>query len=361
MFYFQLLRKRKGLFLLLFVILFLQTGCSLGYYGHLIDNQLRIISKSKPIEEALKEESLSKENKRKLSLILEAKGFGEEYLGLKRTENYTTFVNINKRFVGYAVSASSKYKLEPYTWNFPFVGTLLYKGYFDLEEAIKEKERLEKMGLDTYLRPVSAYSTLGWFKDPVLSSLLRHDDSEIVNIVIHELAHSTIYRKEYPKFNEGLATFIGNQGSLDFFRSKFGLNSKEYQRAWDMIHDDLLFSKFLKELYKDLESFYSLDISKEEKLMGRERIFRDSKIKLRSLGKEFRTGVYLRFYDRALLNNAFILALSQYMIDLDNFYTVFEIHRKDLKKTIDFFKGEAFNKGDPLKYMLQWIEENKKA
>lgn len=361
MFYLKTARKWRIINFCLFNILaiLILSGCTIGYFHHLIHNQLEIIHKRRPIQEVLKDKSISFENKRKLRLILEAKRFGEEHLGLKKTENFTTYTDINRKFVSYVVSASSKYKLEPYKWKFPFVGIMLYKGFFDLEEAIKEKNRLEEMDLDTYLRPVATYSTLGWFKDPVLSSMLKYGDSELINIAIHELVHATIYLKKYPEFNEGIATFIGNQGSLEFLKFKYGKDAKEYIEAKEMIHDDLLFSKFLKGVCKNLEEFYSLDISKEEKLEGREIIFSDSKEELRRLKGRFKTDTYIKFYGRVRLNNAFILALSQYLIDLESFYTVFEIFKSDLQKTINFFKGEEFKKGDPMKYLKKWIEDSK--
>jgi len=356
-------RKRRRriiyFFLLNILVIFVFSGCTIGYFHHLIHNQFEIIHKRKPIQEVLESKSISFEHKRKLRLILEAKRFGEENFGLEKTENYTTYADINREFVSYVVSASSKYKLKPYQWKFPFLGTMLYKGYFDLEEALKEKEKLKKMDLDTYLRPVATYSTLGWFKDPVLSSMMKYDDSELINFAIHELVHATIYLKEYPEFNEGVATFIGNQGSLEFLKFKYGKDAQDYKMAKEMIHDDLLFSKFLKGVYKNLEEFYSLVISKEEKLKGRERIFRDSKEELRRLKGRFKTETYIKFYGKARLNNAFILALSQYLIDLENYYTVFEIFNHNLKRTVNFFKGEEFKRGDPMKYLKKWIKDNK--
>ena len=352
-------KRTKRLFFSLVLVVFLAvlTACSAGYVHHLAVNQLRISQNSIPIEEVLENKSLSAESRRKLTLILEAKQFGEEELGLKKTKNYTTYVNIEKKYVGYIVSASSKYELKSYQWRFPIAGTLLYKGFFDLNMAKKEKEKLEGMGLDTYLRPVAAYSTLGWFKDPVFSPMLKHDDAELINIAIHELMHATVYRKNHPKFNEGLATFVGNQGSLLFLKRKFGSNSREYQDAGGAVHDSRIFSEFLKTVHQGLTDFYGRDIPNEEKLKGREKIFSDSKQRLLNLKDKFKTDLYIKFYEKAKLNNAFILSLSQYLIGLEDFIKAFELWNQDMKKTIAFFKSDAFKENDPAGYLKKWIEK----
>jgi predicted aminopeptidase len=354
-------KKRRQNFFHAFIFLapVILSGCSIGYFNHLFQNQLQIIHESRPVEEVLKSDSTSAEEKRKLRLILEAKQFGEEKLGLKNTKNYTVYADIKRKYVAYIVSAASKYELKPYQWRFPIAGTLLYKGFFDLGMAVKEKKKLEEKGLDTYLRPVAAYSTLGWFKDPVLSSMLKYDDEELVNITIHELAHATLYRKDFPEFNEGFATFIGNQGSLEFFRHRFGRDSKEYKKAEDSIHDNYLFSDFLKEVHEQLKEFYALDISREDKIKGREKIFSDSKKQLLQRAEQFRTDDFIRFYNGATLNNAFILSLSEYFIDMNDFYTAFKLHESNLRETIDFFKGEAFQEGDPRDTLKEWIKKQK--
>ena len=102
------------------------------------------------------------------------------------------------------------------------MGTVPYRGYFDLKRAKKERDALEAKGYDTYLRSVSAYSTLGWFSDPVLSSMLHYRDADLASLVIHEMTHATVWIPGDINFNESLASFVGDAGAILFFKSKFG-------------------------------------------------------------------------------------------------------------------------------------------
>ena len=131
----------------------------------------------------------------------------------KKTKNYSTFVNLHRPYVTYIVSAAPKNELKYYTWYFPIIGSVPYKGYFNEAGANGEARDLASEGYDTYVRGVTAYSTLGWFKDPILSSMLAYSDYDMVNTIIHETVHTTIYIKSNANFNERLASYLGDLGA----------------------------------------------------------------------------------------------------------------------------------------------------
>jgi predicted aminopeptidase len=193
------------------------SGCQIGYLVTSASSQVELLMSRRPIEEVLNDPTISEDDKRKLKLAVEAKEYSQSQLGLKKNKNYSSYVKLNRPFVSYVVSASPKNELKHYLWKYPMVGELPYKGFPKKESADREAEKLKKDGLDVHVRGVSAYSTLGWFNDPVLSSMLRYKDHDLVNTIIHENVHATLYIKSEADFNERLAAFVGNIGTQYFY------------------------------------------------------------------------------------------------------------------------------------------------
>ncbi|NJL24961.1 MAG: aminopeptidase, partial [Calothrix sp. SM1_5_4] len=187
------------------------VGCHTGYYLHGAYNQSKLLHQRRPIEHALRDSRLSEESKRKLRLVQEVKKFAEEDLKLKPSRNYTTFVQLDEPYVTYIVQASDAWELKPYLWHFPLVGKVPYKGYFRKALAEEEAAGFDRSKYDVFVRGVSAYSTLGWLQDSVLSSMLRYDDTDLVETIIHETLHTTLYIKSAAEFNERMATFMGTR------------------------------------------------------------------------------------------------------------------------------------------------------
>ena len=330
------------LFLVPFLLgsaLFLE-GCSLPYLAHVSRGQLQIINRRQKIEEAIQKGKVSAEQKKKLELVLEVRTYAIEKLKLKASQSYTKYVDLKRDSVAYNLVVCPKDGLNPYTWWFPFVGRVAYLGFFDKEYALKTKKEFEDDGYDTYLRGVSAYSTLGWFDDPVFSTMLSFRDETLANVIIHELTHGTIYRKGDTPFNEGVATFVGNKGALEFLKEKVGVQSQPYQSALGAQADDLLFSAFISEWRKKLDAYYGSSQSSEEKILKREGEFLKIKEDFQKLKPKLKTSSYL-YFDRLPLNNAVFVAFGQYYEDLSLFEKVWETHNYDLLKTIEFFKLKA--------------------
>jgi predicted aminopeptidase len=120
------------------------------------------------------------------------------------------------------------FQLKAYEWDFPLIGSFSYKGFFNYDQALEEEDKIRKNGYDTSIDEIAGWSTLGWFKDPVLSDMLDRSSGSLANLIIHELTHGTLYVKDNVDFNENLASFVGDKGALIFLRHKYGENSKEY-------------------------------------------------------------------------------------------------------------------------------------
>lgn len=338
--------------LLSFIFLcFLLSSCETGY---LIKNsyyQLQLLNQRKPIETILLQDQLSGEEKRKLNLAQEAKTFAEEKMGLTATKNYTSYVPLEGKYLSYVVSAAEKWKLQPIQWYFPITGTVPYKGFFKESQAEAFEQELLQTNVDTYRRGVSAFSTLGWFDDPIYSSMLNYQDEDLVNTIIHETVHATIYIPSSADFNERLATFLGNQGTLEFYRQKEGPESPTVKRILDNNLDEALFAEFISTEIINLELWYPTIQSHDENLRQKkfQQIQSDflSKIQPKMKTKHFQN------FSKIPLNNARILALKTYIMDQKDFESVFKKMNNNFHTFLEKMKSLK-NKKKPEEILKTW-------
>lgn len=327
----------KIAFFILFVVLL--SGCQMGYLIKNAYHQMKILYDREPIENVLKKENVSTQTKQKLLLAEKAKLFAETKLNLKSSKNYTSFVQLDRPYVVYAVNAAPAWELKNHTWYFPIVGHVPYKGFYSESEAKEEEELLKKQNLDTYVRGVSAYSTLGWFNDPLLSSMLNYKDHNLVNTIIHETVHATLYIKSNADFNERLASFVGNKGTELFYLEQEGEGSLTLQKIKDENQDDKLFSEYISPKIKEIKSWYESLDDKQRKLELKEE-------KLKALQKDFeltllpkmKTNSYKGFASMKL-NNARLLLFSTYVANMEVFERVYSHFNSDFSKFINYCKS----------------------
>lgn len=317
----------------------LNTGCQIPYLMKSAYSQAEILRKRVPLDDALKAPHLTDEQKRKLRLAQEAREFAERELGLKPTQNYTSFVQLDRPYVTYVVSAAPKNELEHHLWHYPIVGSLPYMGFFDPESAREEAENLQRQNLDVYTRGVSAYSTLGWFRDPILSSMLNYRDYDLVNTIIHETVHATIFIKSEADFNERLATFIGNKGTQLFYEKKEGLHGTTLQEMTGDAHDEKVFSEFISGELDSLKEWYQRH--RGQPLAETDRLARLHEIQSRFTEKVrplLRLADSYKNFEKIELNNARLLTYRLYFQDLSDFEKVFEKFGGDFRKMLEFCK-----------------------
>lgn len=318
--------------LLISSFLFL-SGCQLDYLLKSAYNQVALLNQRVPVSEALENKNLTEDEKRKLKLAQKAKAFSEETLFLKKTKNYTSFVKLDRPYVTYVVSASPKWELKHHQWSYPIVGDMPYKGFFNEADSFKEVEKLAAMDLDTYQRGVSAYSTLGWFQDPILSSMLRYKDYDLVNTIIHETVHATLYIKNSADFNERMAVFLGNKGTEMFYSQEEGPQSPTLQKIKNENEDDRLFSEFISGEIKALEDWYKQQTDHNEDLRA-QRLKEIQKHFSESVAKKLKTDTYAKF-PTLELNNARLLIYKTYMQDLSDFEKLYANVGQNFKLFLD--------------------------
>jgi Predicted aminopeptidase len=347
---------RSGLLISLLVAL---SGCQLGYYSKSAYNQMKLLNARVPIDEALKDPALTENERGKLQLAQKARVFAENDLHLKATKNYTSYVKLDRPYVTYVVSAAPKWELKHYYWDYAFVGKMPYKGYFNEADAKELQEELKKEDLDTYMRGVSAFSTLGWFKDPLLSSMLRYKDHDLVNTIIHETVHATLYIKHEADFNERLAMFLGNKGTEIFYIKEEGLESATVKMIQNENHDDKLFSEFISRELKDLAKWYKeLPASEhnEEKRQARIALIQE-KFKSEVL-PGLKSENYKKFAEKPL-NNAHLLVFKTYVSDLNDFEQLYQLVGQDFSKFIEACKALEDSK-NPSQGLKDLIKERTK-
>jgi predicted aminopeptidase len=323
--------------ILLGASLLLLPGCRLTYLFQVAEGQYHLLNGAVPLGEAMKNDSLDQNQRAHLALVQSIKEFGETELGLKKTSCYQT-VNLDPHQPTiYVVSACPKDRLDPVTWWFPVVGNMPYLGFFDLESARLEKKKLLGKDLDVYIGAAEAYSTLGWFKDPLTLNLIGASTLDFVETILHEMTHATLYMKGQGEFNEGLATLVGKEGALLFMERTFGPSHPLSQEARKSIHDERLFSSFLSSLIDELNHVYQSPLTYQEKLVEREKVFASSLERFKLLKSQFQTQRFVPF-ERAPMNNAFLVSVAVY-------------HRPFL-----LFERALHRRGHSVKNMLQWLK-----
>ena len=251
----------RFIFLLLTIIIVWSAfNFSLVLYGiDQLKGQMHIVMNARNMQDVIDDTSIPDSVKQKIYFIEKVKKFAIDTIGLKPSENYTTFYDQKNKPLLWVITASEPFEIKAYEWKFPLLGKVTYKGFFEYDKGKKEEALLKAKGLDTDYGEVSAWSTLGWFHDPILSGMLRRTKGQLAELIIHELTHSTLYLKSNVNLNENLASVCGEQGAIHFLRSTYGMDSKELDEYLDIKEDYNKFSRqmligthLLDSLYKNI-------------------------------------------------------------------------------------------------------------
>jgi predicted aminopeptidase len=333
--------------LLLAVAVSSSPTCSPAYVLRAGITESRILSRRRPIAEVATDPDTPESIREKLDLVVQARDYAERMLHLEAGRSYTTYSHVDRDTLLLVVSAARKDRFEPYTWWFPIVGRVPYKGFFNFEAAHREAAHLADRGFDTYVRPSPAFSTLGFFNDPLLNTALRTTDVGIVSTVIHELLHNTIFIPSRIDFNESFASFVGDRGAIDFFCTRDGDAAASCREATEEWQDNLVFGEFLTDLVDRLETLYArVDLDPDARLRLRETIFEAGKQRFQS-DVEPRLHRSYRGFIRQPLNNATLIGIRLYYRRLDLFEAVYRASGSDLLRAIDRIRTATRNADDP--------------
>lgn len=317
--------------------------------------EAKILAARRPIATLVADSSLDERTRAKLRLVLAARAYARDSLGLKAEDSFTTYTQLKTDTLVLLVQAAYRDRLQRHTWWFPIVGRVPYKGYFDPDDARREGARLAEQGLDVDLRAASAFSTLGFFNDPLLSTTLRADSLELAKTVFHEITHNTIYLPGQAVFNESFATFVGARGAARLFRSRRdSMSTAETDARWS---DTRLLAGFWAALYRSVDSAYRANPSdRAARIAARDSVGRRARRELIDvLGPRLRT-IGPRTLERMRLGNAALLSRRVYMTELELFDAVYARERYDLRRTIDRVRALAVDAPrDPYGAVRRWL------
>ena len=297
--------------------------------------QTLILQKRRPIERLVADPKLDAATRDYLKLVLAVRAHAVE-LGLDAGKTYTTYSDIGRDTLLLVLSASPKTCICPVTWKYPIVGRIPYKGFFDLPRAQQESDKLLAKGYDTYLRPAAAYSTLGWFEDPLLSTAMVKDSVELAATVFHEIAHNTLYVKSATPFNESFAQLVGYRATEEFFRGRG--DSVLADRARDRWADEIVLAEFYRALLDRLEVFYATKPAADSLQAGRVAIARWARDQLEGpLGRQLRLMRVGRLAERPI-NNAALVGVRLYRTHLDWFDRWYDRHDHSVRAGVAALK-----------------------
>lgn len=235
-------------------------GC---YYVQAINGHTHLMNQRRPVSEVLNDPQASETLKERLRLVQEARRFSVEELGLPDNDSYRSYADLGRDYVVWNVFAAPEFSLEPKEWCYLVAGCVAYRGYFDKEDALEEANDLEEDGYDVSVSGVSAYSTLGKFADPVLNTMMRWSDADLVATLFHELAHQELYIRGDTQFNESFATAVSDIGLEHWFASRGQLAKLQEYRDTDALRHSLL--ALVDDTKAKLAALYAADIEQDEK------------------------------------------------------------------------------------------------
>ncbi|HEV7988942.1 MAG TPA: aminopeptidase [Candidatus Binataceae bacterium] len=332
------------------------AGCEAGYIGHAAYEEGCLLWRRKPIDTVLARGDLPPDIRAKLETVLKVREFAGESLGLNVGHAYSSISEVDKGAIAWVVMAAPRDSLEPYTWWFPIVGRIPYRGYFNKDHADAEAAEMEQQGYDTMVRPAVAFSSLGFFNDPLLSNLLRLSRVEVAGVIIHELFHRTYFLASDVMFDESAATYVGSAGAVKFFEASEGPGSADAEAARGVLDADLKFGRFLNDEAARLVQLYQSGLPREEILKRRAAIFAGINADYAQL-KPHLSGLERFDLDKEPINNAVLINYLIYFHDLDTFAKLQQIYGGNLHDTIKAIialaESDPENPFDPIERMAR--------
>jgi predicted aminopeptidase len=317
--------------LLIIILLISTSGCStFSYYAQSIAGQMSLLSKRQSISNVIKNPDIQDSTRRQLEQVNEIREYASQYLHLPENNSYRDFADIGRDYVVWNVFATPEFSLQPREWCYFFVGCLSYRGYFSENNARSYAKRLELQGLDIFIGGVAAYSTLGWFDDPVLNTMLKWNKTRLARVIFHELAHQLIYIEDDTDFNEAFADTVAQEGVRHWLNFVTDIKTAEQfelelQREKQFV--DLVFR------YREkLNALYSSDSGEDAKRIQKNKLFVQMKEDYFQLRETWVTENAYDDWFESGLNNAKLSAVITYREYVPGFLALLNSVNNDLPK-----------------------------
>jgi|CXWL01.1.fsa_nt_gi predicted aminopeptidase len=342
----------------LFAAIVPSLGCQVDYLAHLALGEINSLSHRVPLDQALLDQSLSADEREKLTLSTEIRAFAIDRIGLTPREAFTVFEANGQTPAAFVITACAKESFSPYLWDFPFIGHSRFKGFFDEAFARREADFLAWLGFDVYLARADGFSTLGAFPDAIRQSNLRMDQVDLAEFLLHEMTHATVFKPSDNDFNESMATFVGRRAAQDYFDDRFGDTSSEAVAARDRFADKSVIDEYVETLYSHMSAYYQ---SAADQALPRDSIIAGREIEFAALRAMFENDFQPRLNDPAHwqfildspLDNARILAGYAYQADLSDYARVLDQLGGVFSDALAVF-AEAAKQADSRAFLRNW-------
>jgi predicted aminopeptidase len=306
-------------------------GCTnIGYYYQAVEGQMQIWNRSRPIAQVIDDTHTSPQVRERLSVVLRVRDFASGELALPDNGSYRKYADLERPFVVWNVFAAAEFSVAPKEWCFPIAGCVGYRGYFSQARAEQFGEELRRKGLDVFVIGIPAYSTLGWFDDPVLNTVMRDPDAELARLIFHELAHQVVYVPGDTVFNESFAVAVELEG-VDRWLTHDGDAAK--RTAFDLYQQRKGAFIDLVMKYRDsLKALYASAASDAEKRQKKTETFAAMKAQYLTLKSSWGGFAgYDRFFTQEL-NNAHLVPVATYSELVAGFRRVLAENGGDFKR-----------------------------
>jgi len=329
------------------------TGCAgPGYYFQAVGGHLKLMHARQKVADLLADPGTDPELVRRLGKARDLLAFADTRLGLPADDSYSTYVRTGRSAVVWNVVATPEFSLEPRRWCFPVAGCVPYRGYFNLGKAQQFAQKLRRKELDVSVRGASAYSTLGWFSDPLLDTMLSTDDLHLAATLFHELAHQRLYVKGDTAFNEAYATFVGQQGVRDYLAS---IGKPGQLAGWQTrIEAQAAFSNLQSDTRAKLSKLYAGNTTPQDKRAAKRRIFDAMRENYRQLVRdEWHGHDYFGSWFARTVNNADLALFADYHEGICAFDRLYQAAHADYQ---EFHSLAARQANKPFDGRRQWLE-----
>ena len=316
--------------LLLFGALTVSACSSFGYYMDLMAGHSELLEQRKPVSEIIADKETSSILRNLLTKSQKIRNFASKKLYLPENDSYRMYADLKRRYAVWNVVAAAEFSVQPKKWCFMFVGCLSYRGYFSKEDAINYANELKAEGYDVYVAGAKAYSTLGWFDDPLLNTMMYKSEARRAGIIFHELAHQVVYIENDSAFNEAFATTVEQEGIRRWMIAKD--EGEKYQEYLVDKKRDSEINQLLQETREKLKKLYKTKVSKEEKRQQKKAVFSLMQKQYGALKKSW--GGYSAYdaWMKQELNNSHLLLIATYHDLVPTFKSMLENENNNLKR-----------------------------
>ncbi|MEM7561577.1 MAG: aminopeptidase [Pseudomonadota bacterium] len=312
---------------ILSIALLLISGCAdLGYYWHSARGHLGVMSDRVSIDKILADDETSPELRERLLLVQEIRAFSIERLDLPDNDSYRSFVQLENPYVLQNLFAAPEFSTRLHQWCYPIIGCASYRGYYDNERLEKYSARLKQEGFEIHIGKVSAYSTLGWFDDPVLSSFINWSDYRLAGLIFHELTHQQIYIDNDTTFNESLASAVQQAGTELWLEHHDKTEQLEGFQRWLVYREQVI--ELIIDTQRALNDLYQNNIEDDQKRISKQEIFETAKQKHQTIAEQHGvTAGFTRWFTEDL-NNAKVGSVAAYNTRVKAFLQILNAHQK---------------------------------